>query len=43
MQQCLMAEPKDPSFLEVDVYEYYDHGLRLSRGAQGILGESIDP
>jgi hypothetical protein len=22
-----MAEPKDPSFLEADVYEYYEHAL----------------
>jgi hypothetical protein len=38
-----MAEPKDPSFLEADVYEYYERDLRSSRGSQGILREPRDP
>jgi hypothetical protein len=38
-----MEEPKDPSFLEVDVYEYYEHDLISSKGSQGILREPRDP
>jgi hypothetical protein len=38
-----MAEPKEPSFLEVDVYEYNEHGLRPSKVSQGILREYRDP